>query len=107
MQLYPLKQMPLLLCNHEIEKEQLLLTLILMYRFTSIKHYRKEHVLVIIRNHQNIYLQLLLLYNDATYDFANTSIINILFEVLIKKICVVKIISVLGASLYFITLFVL
>lgn len=75
-----------------------------MCRFTSIKHYRKEHALMIIRSHQNIYLQLLLLYNDATYD---TSIINILFEVLIKKICVVKIISVLGASLYFITLFVL
>lgn len=78
-----------------------------MYRFTSIKHYRKEHALMIIRHHQNIYLQLLLLYNDATYDIASTSIINILFKMLIKKICVVKIISVLGTSLYFITFFVL
>lgn len=47
----PLKQMPLFLCNHEIEKEQLLLALILMCRLASIKNYRKKHALIIIRNH--------------------------------------------------------
>ena len=88
--------MPPFLCNHETEKEQLLLILLLTCRFASIKNYRKTHVLIIIRNHRNIYLQLLLLYNDATYGLANTSIINILLEVLIKKICVVKTTSVVS-----------